>query len=66
MKHENHSNKHSSMEPWTESEGPVGGPAGLGALQEKGVVSALRSSQIKEKIIQKLLGSNKESCQSLS
>lgn len=50
------------MEPWTESEDPVG----LGALQEKGAVSALRSSQIKEKIIQKLLGFNKESCQSLS
>lgn len=34
----------SSMKPWTESKGPIG----LGALQKKGTVSALRSSQVKE------------------
>lgn len=41
--------EHSSMKPWTECEGPVS----LGALQEKGAVSALSSSQVKEKIKQK-------------
>lgn len=41
--------EHSSIKPWMESQGP----AGLGALQEKGTVSALNNRQAKEKIKQK-------------